>query len=53
MELLHRKVHVLVAQMCDLHSRGRSLDVQAKLAELHGLRDALLEQLKVLEKEIR
>jgi EAL domain-containing protein (putative c-di-GMP-specific phosphodiesterase class I) len=53
MERLHRKIHILVAEMCDLHSRGRGPDALAKLVDLHDLRDALLEQLKLLEKKIR
>jgi hypothetical protein len=51
-DLLHRRVHLLGAEMCELHSQGRGTDALAKLGELHGLRDALLEQLKALEREI-
>jgi diguanylate cyclase (GGDEF)-like protein/PAS domain S-box-containing protein len=53
MERLHRKVHALVAEMCDLHSRGRNLDALERTVRLHDLRDALIEQLKLLEKEVR
>ena len=50
---LNQQVHMLAAQMCELHARGRSLGALGSAAELHSLRDALLEHLKVLEKDIR
>ena len=52
-EPLHRQVHMSVAQMCELHMRGRKADALESLGELHGLRDALLKHLKILEKNIR
>ncbi len=52
-EPLHWQVHDLVMQMCELHSRGRGLDALESVGELHKLRDALLEHLKALEKDIR
>ena len=52
-ETLHRQVHALVVQMCDLHARAKRADALAMLAELHALRDALFEQMKLLENDIR
>jgi diguanylate cyclase (GGDEF)-like protein/PAS domain S-box-containing protein len=52
-KLWHRQVHMLAAEMCELHSRGRNLDALASLGELHRLRDALLGQLTRLEKDTR
>lgn len=48
-EPLHRSVHALAAEMCELHSRGREPEALAMLGTLHGLRDALLGQLKAVE----
>ncbi|GEM_PF-301482 len=47
-EGLHRKVHALAGELLELQAQGRNLEAQARLGELHGLRDALLEQLKAL-----
>ena len=47
-ELLHRQVHLLAIELCELHARGRSPEALAKLGKLHGLRDALLVQLSAL-----
>jgi EAL domain-containing protein (putative c-di-GMP-specific phosphodiesterase class I) len=52
-ERLHREVHLLVARMCELQSSSRNPDALARLGELHVLRDALLLQLKALEKGMR
>ncbi len=46
---LHRKVHALAAELCRLHEQGRQPEALAKLMELHGLRDALLEQLRLTQ----
>jgi hypothetical protein len=51
-EPLHRQLQALAAELCELHARGRGQEVLARLGELHGLRDALLEQL-TLAQEIR
>jgi len=50
---LHRQVHALAAELCELQAQGRSPEALAKLGELHGLQDALLEQLKALVQEMR
>jgi len=52
-EALHRQAHVLAAESCECHTRGRNMEALARLPELHTLRDALLEQLQVLVREIR
>ncbi|MDD5277633.1 MAG: EAL domain-containing protein [Methylovulum sp.] len=49
---LHHKVHELASELLELQAQGRNLEVQARLDELHGLREALLEQLKALAPEI-
>ncbi len=50
-ELLHQQVHTLAVELLELQARGRNLEALAMLRELHGLRDALLEQLKTLVQE--
>ena len=53
-ERLHRQVHELVTELCRLHTQDCNQETAlARLGELHSLRDALLEQLKALEQEIR
>jgi diguanylate cyclase (GGDEF)-like protein/PAS domain S-box-containing protein len=52
-ELLHREVHALAAELCELHAWDRAPEALARLGELHGLRDALLAQLKTLVQENR
>lgn len=47
-DALHRKVHALAGELLELQAQDRNLEVQTRLGELHGLRDALLEQLKAL-----
>ena len=47
-EVLHQQVHVLGAELLELHARGSNQEALARLGELHGLRDALLNQLKTL-----
>ena len=47
-EQLHRQLHALASELCVLHTTGRDSEALAKRGELHGLRDALLEQLKTL-----
>ncbi|MGZ5000959.1 MAG: EAL domain-containing protein [Methylomonas sp.] len=45
--LLHRQVHALAAELCNLKTQGRTQEALARLEELHDLRDALLEQLRL------
>jgi len=52
-EPLHRQVHALAAELLELHVQGRNPEALARLGELHGLRDALIEQLKTLMQENR
>jgi EAL domain-containing protein (putative c-di-GMP-specific phosphodiesterase class I) len=52
-ELLHRQVHVLAVELLELQALNRTPEALARLRELHGLRDALLVQLKTLVKESR
>jgi EAL domain-containing protein (putative c-di-GMP-specific phosphodiesterase class I) len=52
-DLLHQQVHALALELCDVHARGASPGALTRLGELHGLRDALLEQLTVLIQESR
>ena len=51
MQRLHRQVHALAAELCELRVQGRSPEALARLGELHDLQDALLEQLKRLMPE--
>jgi diguanylate cyclase (GGDEF)-like protein/PAS domain S-box-containing protein len=48
-EHLHRKVHALATELCNLHVQDRKPEALARLKELHGLRDALLEQLRLAQ----
>lgn len=52
-DALHQHVHALAIELCELQAQGRNLEGLARLGELHGLRDALLEQLKTLVRETR
>jgi hypothetical protein len=52
-EPLHRQVHVLGAELLELQIQGRNAEALARLGELHGLREALLKQLKTLLQENR
>jgi diguanylate cyclase (GGDEF)-like protein/PAS domain S-box-containing protein len=45
---LHRQVHTLAARLVDLKVQGRQGAALDQLDELHGLRDALLEELHTL-----
>ncbi|MBL8415985.1 MAG: EAL domain-containing protein [Propionivibrio sp.] len=51
LESLHRQVHLLAADLCELKVTGYNLVAVARLGELHVLRDALLEQLQTLLQE--
>ena len=48
-DLLHRQVHSLAAELCKLFVQGRRPEALARLEELLGLRDALLEQLRLAQ----
>jgi hypothetical protein len=50
-ELLHQELHALASELLKLHANGHNSEAIARLGELHALRDALLEQLKVLMQE--
>jgi len=41
-EMLHRQVHVLGAELLEIKARGRNPEALARLGELHRLRDACL-----------
>jgi len=47
-EVLHQQMHVLWAELLELQARGRNSEALARQCELHGLRVALLGQLKTL-----
>jgi hypothetical protein len=47
-EPLHRQLHALEQALLDSHAQGRCLEAQARVGELHGLRDDLFAQLKTL-----
>ncbi len=46
-EVVHRRMHALGIALCELQAQGRSPEALARLDELLGLRDDLLEQLKL------
>ena len=48
---LHKRIHKLTAKLMELHAHGHKSQALSRLNELHALRDALLEQLKLLPKE--
>ena len=50
-ERIHRQVHELAIELCEFQARGESVEVLARLGELHGLRDALLAQLQGLARD--
>ncbi|MEI7611280.1 MAG: EAL domain-containing protein [Betaproteobacteria bacterium] len=43
---VHQSLHALARDLCELHVQDQSRAALARLDELHGLRDALIEQLK-------
>ena len=47
-ERLHRQVHALAIELCELHLHGRNSEALSRMGELYHLRDALLVQLKTL-----
>ena len=52
-ERLHRQVHALAIELCELHLHGRNSEALSRMGELYHLRDALLVQLKTLVMENR
>ncbi|MCX7172890.1 MAG: PAS domain S-box protein [Proteobacteria bacterium] len=52
-EPLHSRIHEIAAELCQLHDMGQKAEVVTRLGQLHGTRDALLQQLKALEKAIQ
>ena len=44
----HQQIHALAAELCEFCEQGRVDEARARLSELYSLRDALLQQLKVL-----
>jgi len=45
---LHRQAHTLAEELLALQAQGKNQEALQRLGELHGLRDALLEQLQAL-----
>ncbi len=45
---LHRELHALAVDLCELHASDRTLQALTRLDELHALRDEFLVQLKAL-----
>jgi len=50
---VHQQVHALATDLCELAVQGRNSEALARMAELHDLRDALLELLKALVQDSR
>jgi len=49
---LHEQVHQLAAKLCEVHALGQHAQARAELGELYALRDALLQQLRLLSRAI-
>jgi diguanylate cyclase (GGDEF)-like protein/PAS domain S-box-containing protein len=47
-ESLHHQVHILAIELLKTHDQGDQASALMRLSELHGLRDALIEQLTAL-----
>ena len=45
---LHQDAHALATELCDMYADGHIQVAQQRLGELHAMRDALLEQVKLL-----
>lgn len=45
---VHRQVHALAVEMIELKASGKNTEVLERMDELHGLKDVLLDQLRVL-----
>ncbi len=52
-DALHRQIHTLSTELCELKILGRNADALARLEEFHDLGDALIEQLKVPPHKIK
>ncbi len=50
---LHRQIHALAAELCQLHCRGQTHEALLRIDELHVLLDRFLELLMVLRREKR
>ncbi|MEI7432222.1 MAG: EAL domain-containing protein, partial [Betaproteobacteria bacterium] len=48
---VHRQVHALAVELCDLHQQGKTAEALARRTDLQGLRHELLEQLKKVVQE--
>jgi EAL domain-containing protein (putative c-di-GMP-specific phosphodiesterase class I) len=46
--VLHQQVHALAVELLELQAQGHNQEARARLVEIHGLRDALLEHLRTL-----
>ena len=51
-EPLHRQAHALVAELLSLHDAGRNPEARARLGEVHATADALIEQFKMLCRDV-
>jgi diguanylate cyclase (GGDEF)-like protein/PAS domain S-box-containing protein len=51
LELLHRQLHALVEELVTLRAQGQTEEALARLGELRGSRDELLEHLDTLRQE--
>ena len=47
-ETLHRQVHSLAKEQCELKGQGRKAEALEMMREMHDLRDALLEQMQLM-----
>jgi len=48
---LHRQIHLLADELCEIHAQGQTVQALARLNELYRLRDNLLELLNLLARE--
>jgi diguanylate cyclase (GGDEF)-like protein len=53
LEQLHHKVHALADILMNLHAKSLSAEALTRLSELHGLRDTLVERMKLLMHDIQ
>jgi hypothetical protein len=51
--VLRQQIQALATELCELKILGRKSEALARLEELHDLRDALIEQLKVPVQKIK
>ena len=50
---LNQQAHVLANALCELRAQGQNSQAMARLGELHGLRDELLEKINALVQQSR